>query len=317
MAALPAFDRMFLTAAWFESIFYGISCVLFGVCMYALFGRHRPLHWVNALSCIFHFSIATAHNIISLLRSLQAFTDPTIISVPNGSNIYLLRNVALMRAMGTLYLLNILALNLLLIWRLYVVWNHNWILAFVMLILEAGQIATGITSWVLVITDHTFSFVTLALGKASCAFYLALMISVTSGIAYRLWRAGRDVSDLTGHHSYKAAIYTIIESGAIYTISIVVLCGLYQSGSEAGIFAINAATQIATMTPLFLIASLTFGLMHGHDTYPEASSTIAPAFARPIQVTVTQETRSHPVDSSTRSTIGKSESVQAYHDDVS
>lgn len=95
------------------------------------------------------------------------------------------------------------------------------------------------------ITGHTFSFIALALGKASCAFYLALTISVTSGIAYRLWRAGQDVSDLTGHHSYKAAILTIIESGAIYTISIVVLCGLYQSGSEAGIFAINAATQIA------------------------------------------------------------------------
>jgi hypothetical protein len=96
-----------------------------------------------------------------------------------------------------------------------------------------------------VITGHTFSHIALALGKASCAFYLALTISVTSGIAYRLWRAGRDVSDLTGSNSYKAAIYTIIESGAIYTISIVVLCGLYQSGSEAGIFAINAATQIA------------------------------------------------------------------------
>lgn len=211
-----------------------------------------------------------------------------------------------------------LALNLLLVWRLYVVWNHNWILAFVMLILEAGQLATAVVSWVLVITGHTFSHIALALGKASCAFYLALTISVTSGIAYRLWRAGRDVSDLTGSNSYKAAIYTIIESGAIYTISIVVLCGLYQSGSEAGIFAINAATQIATMTPLFLIASLTFGLMRGHDTHAEAPTTIAPTFARPIQVTVTQETRTHPidtVDSSTRSTIGKSQSIRAYHED--
>jgi hypothetical protein len=62
---------------------------------------------------------------------------------------------------------------------------------------------------------------------------------------------------MTGHHSYKVAIYTIIESGAIYTISIVVLCGLYQSGSEAGIFAINAATQIAVsaLRYLFFLAS--------------------------------------------------------------
>jgi hypothetical protein len=72
------------------------------------------------------------------------------------------------------------------------------------------------------------------------------------------------------------------------------------------------------MTPLFLIASLTFGLMRGHGTYPEASTTIGLSFARPIQVTVTQETRTHPIDTvdSNARSIGKSQSVRAYHDDV-
>ncbi|KAG2344145.1 hypothetical protein BDR05DRAFT_989358 [Suillus weaverae] len=317
--ALPALNRMFITGAWLESILYGVNCVLFGVCMYALFNRHKRLYWINILSCVFHISIATAHNILSLFLSLQAFTNPAIISVPDGTIIYLSKNTPLTKTMGGLFLLNVLALNLLLIWRLYVVWNRNRILAFIMLILETGHLATGVANWAVLTTGHTFSNAALALGKTGCALDLALTISVTSGIAYRLWRAGRDVSALTGYNSYKAAIYTVIESGAIYTSSIVVLCALYQSGNAAFSAAINVATQIATLTPLFLIASVSFGLMHKDSTYSEASTNVGPNFARPIQVSITQETRTHPVnimDSSTRSTTGKSQSIRAYRDNA-
>ncbi|KAG2029868.1 hypothetical protein BDR03DRAFT_975468 [Suillus americanus] len=298
--ALPSVNRMFIVAAWLESVLYGVSCVLFGVCMYALFSRHKPLYWINALSCIFHISIATAHNIISLFYSLQAFTNPAIISIPDGSIIYLLSNTALTKTMGGLFLLNSLALNLLLIWRLYVVWDHKWNLGVIMLILGVGWIATGIANWIMVTTNRTYTNAALALGQASCALDLVLTISVTSGIAYRLWRVGRDVSALTVHHSYKAAIYTVIESGAIYTSSIVVLCALYQSGSPAFGVAINVATQISTLTPLFLIASVSLGLMHRESAYYASAG---PAFSRPIQVTITQETRTHPVNT------GKSPSI--------
>ncbi|KAG2137850.1 uncharacterized protein EDB93DRAFT_1231070 [Suillus bovinus] len=336
--ALPSINRMFITAAWLESILYGMHpfsepCVLFGVCMYALFHRYKPLHWINTLSCVFHISIATAHNILSLLLSLEAFTNPAIISIPDGSSIYLFKNTTLTKTMGGLFLLNVhiifvinrvslllfqgFALNLLLIWRFYVVWSHKWILAFVLLILEAAQFATGVANFAMVIIDRTFSNTALALGKASCACNLTLTISVTSGIAYRLWRAGRHVSGLAVHNSYKATIYTIIESGAIYTSSIVVLCALYQAGNDAFIVAINVVTQIATLTPLLLIASLSFGLMHRNSAYYETSTPTGPAFARPIQVTITQETRIHPIDTMDSSTQSrKSQSIRAYHDDT-
>lgn len=183
------------------------------------------------------------------------------------------------------------------------VWNHKRIFALVMLILEAVWIATGVANWAMVITGHTFTNAALALGQASCALDLVLTIGVTSGIAYRLWRAGRDISTLTGHNSYKAAIYTVIESGAIYTSSIVVLCALYQSGSPAFGVAINVATQISTLTPLFLIASVVLGLMHRESAYYETSTSAEPAFTRPIQVMITQETRTHPINT------GKSESI--------
>ncbi|KAG2063669.1 hypothetical protein BDR04DRAFT_1062575 [Suillus decipiens] len=313
--ALPSVNRMFITGAWLESILYGVNCVLFGLCMYALFSRHKPLYWVNALSCIFHFTIATAHNILSLVYSLQVFTNRAIISVPDGSIIYLLSNTALTKTMGGLFLLNSLALNLLLIWRLYVVWDRRRVLAFAMLFLVTGWIATGVADWAILTTGHTFSKDSLALGRASCSLDLVLTISITSGIAYRLWRAGREVVDLTGHHTYKAAIYTVIESGAIYTSSIVVLCALYQAGSPAFAAAINVDTQIATLTPLFLIASVTLNLMHRESVHPEASTSVGP-FASPIQVTVTRETRTHPIGTTDASTQSTEKSIRVYHDNV-
>ncbi|KAG1795215.1 hypothetical protein EV424DRAFT_629968 [Suillus variegatus] len=65
------------------------SCVLFGVCMYALFSAPKQLHWIlSTLLCVFHISVATAHNILSLLLFLEAFTNPAIVSIPDGTIIY-------------------------------------------------------------------------------------------------------------------------------------------------------------------------------------------------------------------------------------
>ncbi|KAG2125451.1 hypothetical protein DEU56DRAFT_571469 [Suillus clintonianus] len=315
--SIPAVNRMFLIAAWLESIVY-VNCVLFVVCMYALFSGHKKVHWINASSCIYHISVATAHNIICLIVALQAFTNPAVISVPDGSSLYLLQYTGLTRAMTGLVILNAFGLNILLIWRLLVVYNYNRILGFVMVTLETGQFTLSIVEWVLIpIELGHISNTILALGKASCALDLALTISVTSGISYRLWRASRNVNGLTSSNAYKAAIYTIIESGAIYTASVVVVCALFQIDSNAGIIGVGVAVQISTLTPLFLIASISFGLMQ-RNTRSEAVITMGPTFARPIQVTITEEIRTHPidtVDSSSRST-GKSQSIRSYHDNV-
>jgi hypothetical protein len=81
--------------------------------------------------------------------------------------------------------------------------------------------------------------------KTGLALNLVITVTVTSGIAYRLWRAGRSVFDLTGHNVYKAAMYTIIESGALYTSSIIVLSALVIDNNLAGAMALNVNIQIA------------------------------------------------------------------------
>ncbi|KAJ8589083.1 hypothetical protein M405DRAFT_768189 [Rhizopogon salebrosus TDB-379] len=294
--ALPPVDRMFITSAWLESILYGVNFVLFGICVYVLLDRKSRAHWVALVSCIFCISIATAHNILSLLRALQAFTNPTIISVPNATILYLLGNTALSSVNSLLYIFNVLAVNLLLIWRLYVVWHRTWFLI-VMLILEAAQIATALTAWALILRfGQVFSLGVHDFVNASFAFNLAVTIAVTSGITYRIWHAGRSTSDLTGDNTYKVVMYIVIESGAIYTSSIIVLSGLVMSGNQGGVMGINVNIQIATLALLLLIARLGLGLTHGEATPSETFTTVGPRFAQPIQVNVTKETCTYPMD---------------------
>ncbi|OAX36821.1 hypothetical protein K503DRAFT_772138 [Rhizopogon vinicolor AM-OR11-026] len=313
--ALPSVDRMFITSAWLESILYGINCVLFGTCVYILFNRRKKAHWITLAACTFHISIATAHSILTLFRSLQAFTNPAIVSVPDGSSLYLVKHTALFFAGGTLHLLNGFALNFLLIWRLYVVWHNCWILI-VMLTLEAAHIATSVAAWVLLFqTSPVFLRRTTQFVDAGLSFDLAVTVLVTSGIAYRLWRAGRNVSDLTGgQNAYKAAIYTIIESGAIYTSSIIVVTGLVISGSLAGVVALNVNIQISTLAPLLLIARLGLGMTHGDSKQSETLSAAGPSFARPVQVNITEEISTYPIDAVNSSSKSTQRSAQSYHD---
>ncbi|KAG1776967.1 hypothetical protein EV702DRAFT_1104532 [Suillus placidus] len=303
---LPALDRMFITSAW-------LHCVLFGVYIYAMSIRKRRAHWIIPLSCICHFSIATAHNILSLFYALQGLTNPAIIFVTDGSILYISRVTALSMTMIGLYLLNVGIIFL----SFYLVWDHNLILTAVMLILEAGHLATAVASWSVVVRLGFFFRPAFdALLKADFILNLVLTICLTSGIAYRLWRAGKDTFGLTGHNAYKPAIYTIIQCGAIYTSSIIVVCALHLSGSPAAVMGDYVGVQVATLTPLLLIVNLSLGVTHGE--HGETSDTAEPTFAQPaqpVQVSITQETHTHPDDTMELRPTRRNQSLRTYGDD--
>ncbi|KAG2153728.1 uncharacterized protein EDB93DRAFT_211554 [Suillus bovinus] len=291
---LPALNRMFITSAWLQSIIYGINCVLFGVCIYAISIRRTRAHWIIPLSCIFHFSIATASCIVCLLYALQGLTNPAIISVPDGSTLYFARVTAFSSTMIGLYTFDVLVLHFLLIWRFYLVWDRNLILVILMIILEIGHLSTAFAAWG-VVTHFGVVFLSAsnALAKSLCVLNLVLTICLTSGIAYRLWRAGKNTFDLTGYNAYKPAIYTIIQCGAIYTISIVVVCALQLSGNPAGLMATHVGVQFATLTPLLLITDINLRVTRReHDDDPP--DTVEPTFARPVEVNITEEIHTHP-----------------------
>ena len=127
-------------------------------------------------------------------------------------------------------------------------------------VLRFPCIATALAAWALVLRfGRVFSLGVHDFGNTSFALNLAVTIAVTSGITYRIWHTGRNTSDLTGNNAYKAVMYMVIESGAIYTSSIIVLSALIMSGNQCGIMAINVNIQIAASTSHFFpFSGLTF-----------------------------------------------------------
>ncbi|KAG2062649.1 hypothetical protein BDR04DRAFT_1040026, partial [Suillus decipiens] len=247
--------RMFITSLWLASMIYGMHayapCVLFGVCIYAIFIRKKGAHWIVPVSCVYHFSLATANNIISLLYALQGLTNPAIISVPDGSTSFFARATALSMTMVGLYTLNVI-LEIGHFCRLvYLSW-----LAVQVLILPPC-VATAVASLSMAIRFGVISTSDSENLLTACfTFNLVLTICLTSGIAYRLWRAGKDIFGLTSHNVYKPAIYTIIQCGAIYTSSIVVVCVLFLARKPASVMSTYVGIQLAVSTLRFFLRRL-------------------------------------------------------------
>ncbi|KAG1767838.1 hypothetical protein EDD22DRAFT_772858, partial [Suillus occidentalis] len=257
-------------------------------------------------------SVSTAHTIISLLLSLQGFTNPSIRSIPDGSSIYFVAPTTLMLTNLALYVSNVLAQDLLLIWRLYVVWNHSWKLAIPSIDCRLCVVCAIIAVFLIAQpSEHLFSYSVQAFGKASWSLGLFINTCITFGIAYRLWLAGREISDLTGRDAYKAAMFTVIESGALIASCTLIMFILDITGSPSGFMAFNVAMQIATTTPLLIIARLGLGLTN-IGTHFDKSSSPTVTFA-PVQIDITEDTCTYPMAPISPFATRKTGSVQSFY----
>ncbi|EGO01022.1 hypothetical protein SERLA73DRAFT_179056 [Serpula lacrymans var. lacrymans S7.3] len=310
---LPSLGRMSLTSTWLESLLFGINCILFGACIHILTDRHRQPHWILYVSCAFHMSISTAHAILAFIQLLDAFTGHAYASIPHGADIYFATPNALFIINLTMYVANVFAQDLLLIWRLYIVWGHNRKLLFLSLFVEAAHIACAIVSVVLIAPSNglLFSSKVQAFGKASWTLDLFLNTTVTCGIAYPLWRASIRTAPIS-NHSYQATMYTVIESGALIASCTVIMFALDVAGSPAGFAAVNVAVQVATTTPLLIIVRLGLGLTHGKSSSNENAMDDEKdgslRFARPVQVNVTHTQTEEIASALPRSSLDSVES---------
>lgn len=121
-----------------------------------------------------------------------------------------------------------------------------------LIILPSFFAACAVTSVVLIAQPNMelFSPLVQGFGTASWSLDVIINTAVTCGIAYRLWRAGREI----GHSgAYKSTIFTVIESGALIASCTIVIFSLDIAGSPAGFIAINVAAQIAVSFTVLLL----------------------------------------------------------------
>ncbi|KAG1724680.1 hypothetical protein EDB19DRAFT_1758804 [Suillus lakei] len=272
MSSGQTLAQMNLTCMWLEAILYGVNCTLFSSCVHRI-SIGRPTHRRLLLfATSFQFALATVHVILTFVQAMIAFTDTTIAATPDGASLYYATTGGnyIFLARQSVYVVNSVAQELLLIWRLYIIWNHNFKVCILPLIMWVAHCAAASTAAALLapknatLFSHTFQ----AFAFSGWSLEMVLNVTVTAGIVYHIWQTGRRAPSLTGRFRYKNTIMAIVESGALITACTCVMFCLFVVGNVAGTVAIDIAIQIATMTPLLIFVRADLGRSHSKPESP-------------------------------------------------
>ncbi|KAG1812507.1 uncharacterized protein BJ212DRAFT_454021 [Suillus subaureus] len=274
--------QMYITGIWLEAVLYGTNCVLFCICLFILLGHHGASRKTLLFSSVVQFSLATAHVIISLLELMAAFATSAsaadnYFADPGGNELYV--------GGFFVYVVNTFAQELLLIWRLYVIWGRNFkicIIPFILWMLHCIIASIAVSGFMPAtatpLTRNVHSY-----GLAGWGLETGVNFLASGGIAYRLWHAGRRTAVLTGRPNYKASFFIIIECGALITTCTVIMFALYAANKPEGLVGVGAATQIATTSPLLIIARVGFAMSKRKTVSTAATFSTLP---NPLQVNV-------------------------------
>ncbi|KAF9036919.1 hypothetical protein BDZ89DRAFT_1129962 [Hymenopellis radicata] len=290
-------DRIFLVGIWIETVLYGMNCIIFAAAMYVLLIKRRGMvpRPLTAMTMLL-FAFSTAHVSLVLRQLLEAF----IWGEPGTASAYFSEQHApLPNTKLVLYSLNVFAQDLILIWRLWVVFEKNWWVTGPFLVWEFMHTAAGFIAEARGSSPaiSPFDKVLRDWALVNWTLDLAVNIGCTALIAIRLWWVGRRARRITksGGNKYFGVILTMVESGTIFALATLIAVALYLSGSFATFAAVDSVIQLATMTPLLIIVRVGLNLTYGksiHTTVhtPDISQLCQPSM-HPINASDATATR--------------------------
>jgi len=258
-----------LVSTLVEAWLYGLNCVLYISAVYIICRRRSPFQSLLILSSSILILLATAHfwvngtalyqaivAILAMPANMQAAMEATPLYCESCSS-------ALSLVDTVLYLFTTLTQDLILLWRLFVVWQHWWLVA-LGAILELVCIGT-ITPALISIANPNNSYTSPFVYQLVVAFYaqhLFFNFSVTILIIAKLWLMGRKLeSFFPGNGSpYARGMGIMVESGALYTLATAVNLGLYAARHPFAYVFTNVLTQLATLTPLLIVVRVGYTL---------------------------------------------------------
>ncbi|GBE78976.1 hypothetical protein SCP_0201730 [Sparassis crispa] len=192
--AIPPLNKISLVGIWIESVLWGMKML--------------------GVTSIVLFAFATAHIAGSLHQLLEAFIYVPSPAPPLYSTLYWANKtngVAVMKTVlydTTVWLQDIALVHSnmitcnkhvsrsLRIWRLYVVWDRNWLICILPVVVDLAHMGSACAATGLLAQPNAdiYGVELKRLGPVSWSLDLAVNISVTAAIAGRLWYMGRKVS---------------------------------------------------------------------------------------------------------------------------
>ncbi|KZT09360.1 uncharacterized protein LAESUDRAFT_712441 [Laetiporus sulphureus 93-53] len=257
----PDFAKLYLIGIWITTVLWAIKS--------GRNARHRAL--LVRIVAVVLFSLSTVHIAASLQQLLDAF-----IYVPdNATRLYAtlyFEDTAKSLAVTKTVIFSTAAMlqNVVLTWRLYIVWEHSWKICVIPILIEvvhngAAFAAVGLSS-----KPDPDIYSSSLKGTALTAYSMGLIfnLSATSMIAVRLWWMGRKVVPLTssitagmiGANPFMMSIIAVVESHALYAIAIVIMLALYVSSAPVVLPWFDITAQLAVMTPLMVVIRVRLGI---------------------------------------------------------
>jgi len=225
---------------WVGTFFYGIYLVLFSICMYILLRRAR--HLSNTVLLVTAISLFTLCSIQAIFNIILGSADIDGIDIPYD-------NIAM--ANNMIYVANNVLADGLVIYRCYIIWNHNIYVVILPIIL---LIVTSIFGWDILLPLPPFFELSLATN--------VLVTGLTAGRIWWICRQARTYLKTDMQKSYVSSIAIVVESGVIYSASVLtyLILGAIPSASVAQNPIVEMLAQLVGIVPTLIIVRVGLGL---------------------------------------------------------
>jgi len=262
-------DAAQIVGLFMESVFYGIFLVSFFSCLRALLwsdGWFKPVHLLNkkmVFASLLMFIFASLDVAFHLRHNLEAFVyfdgDP-IDDFDKTSNWI---NVIKMAC----YVAQTFVGDSILIFRCWIVYGRSWLVIALPVILWLGTTVCGAMT---IYVESTLGSTGKLLNASTLVPFITSMLCLTlatnvlttSLIVYRIWTIRRSLKHRTaiaGNSPLTSVVIVLIESGLMYTLSIIILFGLYMASNNGQYGVSNAVVQIIGITFNLIITSVDRG----------------------------------------------------------
>ncbi|KAG8890887.1 hypothetical protein FRB98_002907 [Tulasnella sp. 332] len=221
--------------------FYGLYVGLFAITMWVL-RNHQHNRGFVFWGIVGLFIISTTQICISSAESYDAWIKNA--GYPGGSgNWFIADSNPWQPVKDTFVYLGTVFADSLVCWRVYVVWSHNkWVLIAPILLLAASTVSGALVvffeSRTVEVNADTYLNTSNNLTIIVIVCTLLTNLITTSLIAGRLWWINRQVRAVASRRSsrYRKVIAAMIESGSLYTITMLILIILFGAGMINGVY---------------------------------------------------------------------------------
>ncbi|KAH7869478.1 uncharacterized protein C8R40DRAFT_733910 [Lentinula edodes] len=267
-----------------ETCFYGMYTVLFMTLLVNY--RERPatsrsVQIIRAIT-IFQYCMVTVHISLAFYQNYLAFTvfdDAETEFNKLGAASYTLAQLAIEWT-------NCACADSILIWRVWILWNHSLYVVILPIILVIVSTTSGyLVCWSMNAVDSSASsdFGDLfgpAVEKWAILLAICVMLTniiCTGMIAGRIWWHNRETQKAMGldgmPHKYRTIFYGILESGALYLLAWIVAILLYLINTSAIIPMLDIISQLSGIVPALIVIIVSRSI-DAATHYEEALTTI-------------------------------------------